>query len=511
MVRRLFPVLAVMGCADAFPGPAAGRADAGDVLVDGGAMGQDAGTHDSGVDAGLVDGGDAGGGTTDAGGRDDAGAADAGSPPDAGLVTVTFTPSSAALPNPERGWYVWASGDFGASIDTGALTTAYGTGVRLAYTVVDLSAFRSASLSTPFLDALSNRFGTLRSLGMKAVVRFAYDYSAAGNDAPAMQIVAHLQQLTPLLAANEDTIAVFQAGFIGAWGEWHSSKNSNSYGYMTNPGVTELQADANRLLVRNAVLAAVPASIPIAFRYPGDLIKWWPQATQQSRAGLHNDCWLAGPTDTGTYSSQAQRTYVAALSANATFGGETCDADTPLRTSCADVRAEGAQYHLSYLNRQFFAGFITAWTNGGCLDEVTRQMGYRLQLDEVSHVASAPAGSTVRVTVKLRNVGWAKLFSARPLVVRLTQGNQALVASSTTLLSSLPAQANGSSTLVIDVAIPANATRGTYDVSLAAPDVFPRTMTDARFAIRFANADAGAQAWSPPAARFATGTALVIE
>lgn len=430
---------------------------------------------------------------------------------DAGVVTTTFVPSSALLPNPERGWYVWASSDFGASIDSAALTAAAGTGVRLAYAPVDLGAFRSTPLPMTFMDALSVRLGTLRGLGMKAVLRFSYDYTAGGNDAPATQIVAHLQQLAPLLVANEDAIAVFQAGFIGAWGEWHSSKHSNSFGYMTNPGVTEAQADANRLLVRNALFAAVPPSIPIAFRYPADLIKWYPQATQQSRAGLHNDCWLAGPSDTGTYSSQAQRTYVAALSNDATFGGETCDAELPLRTSCADVRTEGARYHLSYLNREFYAGFITAWTNGGCLDEVTRQMGYRFQLDELSHVTRAPAGSTARVTVRLRNVGWARLFNARPLVVVLTQGTQTLSASSATVLSSLPAQAMASSTVTIDVPIPASAARGPWSVSLAAPDVFPRTRTDARFSIRFANADGGAQAWNATSARFSTGSAIVVE
>jgi hypothetical protein len=499
-------LLALTGCAGVADSTmdASALSDAG-ATTDGGAAGPDAGPLDAGpLDAGPLDAG-----PLDAGPLD-AGPLDAG-PLDAGVVTTTFTPSSATLPNPERGWYVWASGDFGASIDSAALGTAYGTGVRLAYAVVDLGAFRATPLSTAFLDGLSTRLGTLRGLGMKAVLRFAYDYAAAGNDAPATQIVSHLQQLAPLLSANEDTIAVFQAGFIGAWGEWHSSKNSNSFGYMTNPGVTQAQADANRLLVRDAILAAVPPSIPIAFRYPADLVKWWPQATQQRRAGLHNDCWLAGPTDTGTYASQAERTYVAALSTSATFGGETCDADTPLRTSCADVRAEGAQYHLSYLNRQFYAGFITAWTAGGCLDEVTRQMGYRLQLDEVSHPARAAAGSTVQVTVKLRNVGWARLFSARPLAVRLTQGAQVFTASSAQLLSSLPAQATGSSTFTVDVPIPAGAPRGSYEVSLAAPDVFPRTRADARFAIRFANADAGAQAWSATSARFATGTSLVVE
>jgi len=43
------------------------------------------------------------------------------------------------------------------------------------------------------------------------------------------------------------------------------------------------------------------ASIQIGFRYPPDLQKWYPDPREQHRVGLHNDCFLSGPTDTGTY------------------------------------------------------------------------------------------------------------------------------------------------------------------------------------------------------------------
>jgi hypothetical protein len=434
---------------------------------------------------------------------------DGGSVNDAGIVGVSFTPSTATFPNPERGWFKWASDDFGASIDVGALDDAYADGVRIMYAMVDLSAFRSTAISQTFLDDLSTRLVTLRSHGMKAVLRFVYDYTAGGNDATATQISAHLQQLAPVLSANADAIFLVQAGFIGAWGEWHSSKHSNSYGYMTNAGVTEQEADANRVIVRDALLAAVPSGIPLVFRYPGDLIKWYPNATQQSRAGLHNDCWLAGPTDTGTYDSQAQRTYVQSLSASTAFGGETCDADTPLRTSCDDVRTEGAQYHLAYLNREYFEGFFTAWTSGGCIDEVGARMGYRLQLDGARHPQKIARGATVHLEVDLRNTGWAKLFSARPLVVTLSNGSERVSATSAVLLSSLEPQATSSQTIAVELTAPQ--TSGDWSVEICAPDIHATTSSDARFAIHFANADNGAQQWNATTARFSTGTHITVE
>lgn len=479
----------------------------------------DASLEDAGGPTDLDAGGTADAGTgTDAGGPFDGGAAidagepgdagalvDAGAPVDAGWRTVTFTPSTATIPNPERGFYTWASSDFGAQADPGTLDAAFNAGYRLVYTPILLGAYRTSALPQPFLTTLAAHFALLRQHGLKAVVRFMYDDTAGGDDAEATQIVSHLQQLAPVLAANEDALAFFQAGFIGAWGEWHSSKHSNSYGYMTNAGVTQAQADANRLLVRDALFAAVPQGVPLDFRYPGDLIKWFPSPTQQARAGLHNDCFLAGPSDTGTYASQAERTWVATLSEHASFGAETCDADTPLRTACSDIRTEGAQYHLAYLNHDYHPTFIASWTSGGCIDEVTRQLGYRLQLDAISHEEVLAEGDPLHVQLELRNVGWARLMRARPLVVQLRNGTQTIELSAGNL-AELSAQATGGT----QWATTATAQRGTWNVFLCAPDVFATTEADARFAVRFANADAGAQGWDEGSGCFATGTSVDV-
>ena len=52
---------------------------------------------------------------------------------------------------------------------------------------------------------------------------------------------------------------------------------------------------------------------------------------------------------------------------------------------------------------------MTAWKNGGCYNEVSRSMGYRFQLDAVSHDTQVARGGSVAVAVDLRNVGWARM------------------------------------------------------------------------------------------------------
>lgn len=111
-----------------------------------------------------------------------------------------------------------------------------------------------------------------------------------------------------------------RAGFIGAYGDG-PSQSGNSCGY--NSGSTTCAtADANRLIIRDALVANVPPATQIGFRLPNDLQKWYPTATGNGRVGMHNDCFLAGPDDSGTYSSTDQRTFsVKNLSKTAAFGG----------------------------------------------------------------------------------------------------------------------------------------------------------------------------------------------
>jgi hypothetical protein len=140
-------------------------------------------------------------------------------------------------------------------------------------------------------------------------------------------------------------------------------------------------------------------------------------------------------------------------------------------------------------------------------------MGYRLQLDAVSHHTAVTAGGQVVIDVDLRNVGWARMFTSRKLVVTLRHRTTgALVRASAGDLRVLVPQATGSTRVSVTMPVPTAADKGDYDVLLSAPDVFPTTAGDPRFAVRFANADnAGSgQTWDAAAARFKTGTTLRV-
>jgi hypothetical protein len=71
--------------------------------------------------------------------------------------------------------------------------------------------------------AIEHAARQLRSVGAKALWRFAYDRDAGEFMYTADMIISHMEQLHEVFNENMDVIYVLQAGWLGSWGEWHSS------------------------------------------------------------------------------------------------------------------------------------------------------------------------------------------------------------------------------------------------------------------------------------------------
>jgi hypothetical protein len=443
-------------------------------------------------------------------------------------VSASFAASAEDFANPERGFFKFGS-DLSA-IDEGFLEDTAAQGYRLVFTPNHLGPWRTKALPASYLRGLSAGFAKLRKHGLKAIVRFAYNYpqteaeALAPKDATLSRVQSHLLQLKPILAENADVIAVWQAGFIGAYGEWHTSSNN-------------LTSASNRLAVRDALLAALPSQAGgqrlLQFRNPTDVNTWYPMVPTEAqiltaspsaaaRVGLHNDCFLASVDDVGTYfpnNSSALRSYAQTMGAVNPSGGETCAPPdvAQARMGCPDILQEGAAYHMGYLNQDYFADFITNWQAQGCYTDVSRQLGYRIELSTLSHPASAVRGAAVALRMELRNVGWARLMNPRSLVLRLVP--DATVVGGTTVTLALAdtnlkaVLANATHTFVTTANMPASLVPGRYQMQLGAPDAASSLSALPAYALRFANADSnisqGAQ-WLPATGFYATGTALTV-
>ena len=370
---------------------------------------------------------------------------------------------------------------------------------------IPLDNYRSSTLPQSFLDTLNSRFAAGRAAGVKFIVIATYNYDSSGVDAPIDLALQHITQLKPVLAQNADVIPFMKAGFIGAYGEWWGSTNG-------------LDSDAHRTAIKDALMANTPATTIVHFTASRDFARWYPNnpaGAAAARLGFHNDCYLANDTDAHQFTAldDPMRDYVKTMAHDSGFGGETCQGVSnpeQRRLSCAQALSENAAYHLTWLNKSYSPIFIDSWKSGGCLSEISRLMGYRLQLDSVTHSSVANKGSTATVTVSLRNVGWARMFSKRPLVVTLRHKTSgATIAGSGGNLSTVAA--GSSAQIAVNVSIPSGAAAGDYEVQISAPDIWSTTARDARFAVRFANADTGAQVWDNATGRLSSGTTLTVQ
>jgi hypothetical protein len=446
------------------------------------------GGGDGGTPDGAAADGTLGDGQAADGGGGDTGAPDGAEPP---LTTVIFDPIDDDILNPERGFYDWAdltSGDDLAYVRANGLTVAWASGA--------LDSYRTSAIPSSYLDSLDAGLARARDAGIKIYLRFSYNSSMSDPDASKAQILAHLTQLAPLLAANADVIVALQAGFIGAWGEWHSSTNG-----LDNP--------TDRAAILAAILDALPASRMTQVRTPmyksdalggplADAAAF--SGTEAARVGHHNDCFLASDDDWGTYADPIDdwKAFVAQEGRFTPVGGETCNVNPP-RSECTSATAEMAQLHWSLLNLRYHQGVIDGWSTGGCLDEIKRKLGYRLELQAASHSERVRPGGVLVVEATIANTGWASPFNARPVFVVLDDGTTRRAARLTGV-DPRRWEAGATASVLARLRVPAAAAAGTYSLALWLADEATSLRDVPEYAIRFASDTT----WSAGANVFAT-------
>ena len=231
----------------------------------------------------------------------------------------------------------------------------------------------------------------------------------------------HLTQLQPILANNADVIAFFQAGIIGAWGEWHSSTSG-------------LDTPAGRAAVWSLLNQYLPPSKFIQVRTPGyvnelEALDVYPlddttafAGTSHARIAHHNDCFLASDTDYGTYPppGSEQDAIKAQLEQHTRYvpwGGETCAQSA--YSTCSNALYELGRFHATYLNSGYNPDVIADLQAGGCWDTIINQLGYRFELIDATLPSAITPGQSFSVQIRLQNTGWAPPYNARPVFLRL--------------------------------------------------------------------------------------------
>ncbi len=401
------------------------------------------------------------------------------------LTTIQYQQSSAIFPNPERGFmHNMIAVSEGQSLNPSTLAMLRDEGISLIQRMYYLEKFKDIPLSALELDLISNDMQLLRDAGLKCVLRFAYTDSINGTDAPLQIVKQHLDQLKPVIEQNQDVIAFVQAGLIGAWGEWHSSSNG-------------LATVENEKEVINKWLSVLPSGIMVQVRTPrakrdvvGTTLPLDASLAYsddpRARIGHHNDCFLAGGTDYGTYENvEADKKYISQEALFVPTGGETCPPEGEF-PGCTTAEAEMALLRWTYLNLDWYQPVLDLWRRSGCFDNFRRNLGYRLVLMTARLQESVKSGSDLQVEIKMINRGFAPIYNFKPasLILRNTiTGQDYILDMQVDLRKCKP---NG--ILTISESLPTTGIpEGNYHLYLKASDKSESLKDRKEYCIRFAN------------------------
>ena len=424
-------------------------------------------------------------------------------------ITVIYDADSANFPNPERGWFHTIAPDFHNDVMGEPLTPAQLAGyrsenlslVRRYYLIKD---FIDSPISQSYLDNyLINDLNACRQAGLKLIPRFTYIYNRDihNEDAPIDRVLQHIEQLRPIFQQHWDALFFVEAGFVGAWGEWHGTTN-NLVNDLVN-GHKERSLNENSKEIIDKLLDVLPAHRGIVLRNPDfkiDDLFSEPLTSlnaftrsKQARIGYHNDGWLATDTDWGTWNSErisGEKAYVRQDTLYVPQSGEPASSSDYAKGR--DPIADIVEFHWTAINRnQWDARFLyDHWKSTGTYDSIERLLGYRFVLRKANLHSSVKQGGDLTLTLEIRNQGAARLYNPRLFEVILRHHPSGTIyrvghdESDVRLWLPGPGETK---TLTVHKTLPQDLELGAYDVLLNLPDPAPNLYGDPRYSIRLAN------------------------
>lgn len=404
-------------------------------------------------------------------------------------ITITYQPTNEIFANPERGFYKYSLIELGSG--RGALSQSQisgyrNTGISLVMRYFYLKDFKDKALSAEVLNEIDTDFETARRAGIKLIPRFSYSQSQNEPDAPLAIILQHLDQLKPVLTKNADVIATVQAGLIGSWGEWYYTTNN-----LNNAGA--------RHEVIKKLLETVPASRTIQVRTPAYKQEYFKRNTplsfeeafsgsEISRVGHHNDCFLASPTDYGTYINPDQdKAYLHQEGLFVPIGGETCPPDGVEPATSTKAQNEMRYLRWTYLNEDYYRGVNDTWIVQGGMDNIKRELGYRFELTSGEYSNKVKPSGLFISRILIKNLGYAPLYNPRlvELILQNSQtGEKFMVQVDVEPRFWQPLQTN---VIETEAGLPANMPEGDYKLYLHLPDPEPTLYGKPAFSVRLAN------------------------
>ena len=320
-----------------------------------------------------------------------------------------FQETDRRLENPNRGFYIQVNSRNYERIPDIAKE------VRIILLTFNIGEYLSEDLPEEKLEELENALRTAKDSHVAVVFRAAYDFDGNVEEPDSIERMGrHMEQISEILNAYADQILVVQAGMLGDYGEWHSSR------YLD--GTEEEQAES-RLYILRQWEAYLSPQIKVDVRRPRFVREAMEEGVLTNRLGFHNDGLLSTDNDMGTYdeagmSREDELEWMQLNLAGQVNGGEMPMAGEFSIPENAD--REFAKMHIGYLNLKYNEEVLARWeaeTMGGmdAKSYLENHLGYRLFLSDLVmrqiHLEGELFQNGMKMNIRLCNTGYAPLPS----------------------------------------------------------------------------------------------------
>lgn len=424
---------------------------------------------------------------------------------------IDYSDTTNTLLNPERGFFVQQevvlSNPYSESDKTEILTGTEnvkiemaGSDITLARLIVYLTNYKDSDISNEWLSGLNDICDSYRQDGYKIIVRFAYDTTENSDPTDFDQILNHMDQLSSFFTTNEDVIHAVELGFIGPWGESHSSTYATS---------------EYRNQILDKALDVVPSSIQLLVRRPlyykdyfGDGYfdhKLGYSDEDKARVGIYNDGYLSTITDLGTYETEdrdEELKWMNYLSQYTISGGEVVHLDGydgyyDVESAIEDM----TKTHMNYLNKSYDQVVLDSWKNTNIdsnIDSIYNslsaykyfadKLGYRFVVKEVKLPDyTVEQGSYLHFSFSIENTGFGNLINYRNVELILEKDGKYY--KTKTVIDPRYWFSGEVTTEKLVMKLPSNIETGEWNIYVSLPDIDESLHTHENYYVKFANDD----------------------
>ena len=303
------------------------------------------------------------------------------------------------LDNPDRGIYIQIASDRKDKIER----VAQEENLRMILLAFDLSGYEEQKvIDNEKINELEMALKTARNNYLSVIFRAAYSFDDDYREPRSISnICNHIKQISSVLQKYTDIVVCVQAGMIGPYGEWHSSKYVEA----------DHREDLDQVILTWA--ESLPEEIALALRTPTFVKYAMGLGISSNRLTVHNDALLSNDTDMGTYTentlTREEQIQFIGSCIPVYMGGEMTNVSQ--FTEINSAVNEFNMIKINYLNRYYNEKVWNEWAkveyeNQPADKYIMNYLGYRLSIDRVK-LLDLFLKDQVKINVK--NSGFGKL------------------------------------------------------------------------------------------------------